>query len=76
MPLVVPGITSNDKADDKTQEWMSKLAGKKISEEASNETVYCPTLKVLPRPFLTRDDRHFASEISPRPTVSLHQGRW
>jgi hypothetical protein len=29
MPLVVPGIMSNDGGDD----WMSKLAGKKIGEQ-------------------------------------------
>lgn len=39
MPLVVPGITSNGSGD-KTEEWMNKLVGKKISEsEPSNETV-------------------------------------
>jgi hypothetical protein len=38
MPLVVPGINSNDSAS-KTEEWMNKLVGKKLGEEASNETV-------------------------------------
>ncbi|EEU36487.1 uncharacterized protein NECHADRAFT_61639 [Fusarium vanettenii 77-13-4] len=39
MPLVVPGInsTSGDNAD----EWQNKLVGKKLSEEESNETVFC-----------------------------------
>lgn len=45
MPLVVPGITSNGSGD-KTEEWMNKLVGKKISEsEPSNETVSRPDPK-------------------------------
>jgi len=32
MPLVVPGINSKDKSSSKTDEWMSKLAGKKLGE--------------------------------------------
>lgn len=38
MPLVVPGVTANNMGDDKTQEWMSKLAGKTLGDESS-ETV-------------------------------------
>lgn len=39
MPLVVPGVTTQQSGD-KTEEWMNKLVGKKLSEEdASNETV-------------------------------------
>ncbi|KAK4227160.1 hypothetical protein QBC38DRAFT_478474 [Podospora fimiseda] len=41
MPLVVPGITANNMDDSKTQEWMSKLAGKTISDEPTSETVFC-----------------------------------
>ncbi|KAF1984722.1 hypothetical protein K402DRAFT_395420 [Aulographum hederae CBS 113979] len=37
MPLVVPGINSND--GDKTSEWMNNLMGKKIGE-ASDETTF------------------------------------
>ena len=37
MPLVVPGLQSKG-GDDKSSEWMNKLAGKKIGE-SSNETV-------------------------------------
>lgn len=38
MPLVVPGVTSQ--SGDKTEEWMNKLVGKKLSEQdASNEVV-------------------------------------
>ncbi|KAK5073751.1 hypothetical protein LTS08_002149 [Lithohypha guttulata] len=36
MPLVVPGINSNG-GGDLTQEWMQKLAGKKISESGSTD---------------------------------------
>ena len=36
MPLVVPGINSNDGS--KTEEWMNKLVGKKIGE-TSDSTV-------------------------------------
>lgn len=37
MPLVVPGI--NSAGGDLTQEWMQKLAGKKISDSGStNDT--------------------------------------
>lgn len=38
MPLVVPGVTSQ--SGDKTEEWMNKLVGKKLTEQdASNEIV-------------------------------------
>lgn len=37
MPLVVPGLQCKG-GDDKSSEWMNKLAGKKIGE-SSNETV-------------------------------------
>ncbi|KAJ4300607.1 hypothetical protein N0V88_003290 [Collariella sp. IMI 366227] len=43
MPLVVPGITANNMGDDKTQEWMSKLAGKTLCEGPSSETAFCKT---------------------------------
>lgn len=39
MPLVVPGITSTS-GDNKTEEWMNKLVGKKIGEN-SDATVSC-----------------------------------
>ncbi|KAF7550824.1 hypothetical protein G7046_g7897 [Stylonectria norvegica] len=39
MPLVVPGINST--SGDKTEEWTNKLVGKKLSDEDSNETVFC-----------------------------------
>lgn len=32
MPLIVPGITSNDGKSSKTDDWMNKLVGKKIGE--------------------------------------------
>ncbi|TQN63913.1 hypothetical protein CSHISOI_11040, partial [Colletotrichum shisoi] len=37
MPLVVPGINNNSSSD-KTEEWTSKLVGKKLHDEESNET--------------------------------------
>lgn len=38
MPLVVPGVTTQ--SGDKNEEWMNKLAGKKLHDgEESNETV-------------------------------------
>ncbi|KAL2683160.1 hypothetical protein Neosp_007627 [[Neocosmospora] mangrovei] len=39
MPLVVPGINST--SGDDAEEWQNKLVGKKLSEEESNETVFC-----------------------------------
>lgn len=39
MPLVVPGVTTQQSGD-KTEEWMNKLVGKKLSEQdVSNEIV-------------------------------------
>ncbi|CAK4032064.1 Hypothetical predicted protein [Lecanosticta acicola] len=38
MPLVVPGLQSND--GDKTSGWMDKLMGKKLGD-SHNETVKC-----------------------------------
>jgi len=38
MPLVIPGLMSQDSKDDKTSQWQTKLMGKKIGD-ASNETV-------------------------------------
>ena len=40
MPLVVPGVTSNS-GDDKTQEWVNKLVGKKLSDDDHTETTFC-----------------------------------
>ncbi|KAF7189774.1 hypothetical protein HII31_08881 [Pseudocercospora fuligena] len=40
MPLVVPGLQSKD--GDKTSDWMSKLAGKKIGD-SHNETTFAKT---------------------------------
>jgi hypothetical protein len=37
MPLVVPGIQTDDGG--RTQEWMNKLVGKTLSDEPSSETV-------------------------------------
>lgn len=38
MPLVIPGVMSNNGGDDKNSQWMNKLMGKKIGD-SSNETV-------------------------------------
>jgi len=40
MPLVVPGLSGNNSADNKTDEWTNKLVGKKLSEQDSNETTF------------------------------------
>ncbi|KFA65895.1 hypothetical protein S40285_02408 [Stachybotrys chlorohalonatus IBT 40285] len=39
MPLIVPGITSEPNS--KTEEWQNKLVGKTLSDDQSNETVFC-----------------------------------
>ncbi|KAL2131801.1 hypothetical protein VTI74DRAFT_4602 [Chaetomium olivicolor] len=41
MPLVVPGVTADNMGDDKTQEWMNKLAGKTLCDGPSSETTFC-----------------------------------
>jgi hypothetical protein len=38
MPLVVPGLTNSSSEDNKTNNWMNQLMGKKIGDQ-SNETV-------------------------------------
>jgi hypothetical protein len=38
MPLVVPGLTNNSSENDKTNNWMNQLVGKKLGD-TSNETV-------------------------------------
>jgi len=43
MPLVVPGLMSNDK--DKTSHWRNQLMGKKLGD-ISDETVSQPTYTV------------------------------
>ncbi|KAK4984300.1 hypothetical protein LTR66_007849 [Elasticomyces elasticus] len=45
MPLVVPGLMSNDKGD-KTSNWMNQLMGKKLGD-SSNETTFAK--KDLPK---------------------------
>lgn len=42
MPLVVPGVTTNDPAVAKTEEWMNKLCGKTLADHTS-ETVRPPS---------------------------------
>ena len=42
MPLVVPGINSNDSGS-KTEEWSNKLVGKKIGDGSSDSTVWLRT---------------------------------
>ena len=39
MPLVVPGVTADNVSADKAKEWMTKLAGKTLTEGPSSETV-------------------------------------
>jgi hypothetical protein len=40
MPLVVPGLTNSSSENNKTNNWMNQLMGKKIGDQ-SNETVSC-----------------------------------
>ncbi len=40
MPLVVPGITSGDGENAKTNEWMNKLVGKKLGESSDATVSY------------------------------------
>lgn len=51
MPLVVPGVTTNDPAVAKTEEWMNKLCGKTLADHTS-ETVRTniSPLSWFPRP--------------------------
>lgn len=39
MPLVVPGITSTGGGEDRQNDWMSKLMGKKLTDSASDHMV-------------------------------------
>lgn len=50
MPLVVPGINSNDGS--KTEEWTNKLVGKKIGE--SSDATVCS----MPESLRLRSDRN------------------
>lgn len=40
MPLVVPGITSGDSENAKTNDWMNKLVGKKLGESSDATVSY------------------------------------
>lgn len=68
MPLVVPGIMSNEGSSSAGGDWLSKLAGKKIGEQ-HNETVRpLYTLRARVRKLI---DVHRLSQrpISPRSTA-------
>jgi hypothetical protein len=56
MPLVVPGVTADNMGGDKTQEWMTKLAGKTLSEGPSSETVSSKSSRLLICPGTLADD--------------------
>ncbi|KAK3292101.1 putative PUA RNA binding domain protein [Chaetomium fimeti] len=43
MPLVVPGVTADNVSADEAQVWLSKLAGKTLTEGPSTETTFCKT---------------------------------
>ncbi|EAQ88385.1 hypothetical protein CHGG_05004 [Chaetomium globosum CBS 148.51] len=51
MPLVVPGVTADNVSADKAKEWMTKLAGKTLTEGPSSET----TRVIEPGMMVTRD---------------------
>jgi hypothetical protein len=57
MPLVVPGLTSNSGENEKTNNWMNQLMGKKIGD-TSNETVSSL------RPFAGRKNRQLHVKIA------------
>jgi len=89
MPLVVPGITTNNLGGDKTEEWSKKLVGKTIADEPSSETVRFVT---LPDPCRGSDAlaaileglltalltllRYSARATCPRSAVSSNPDRW
>ncbi|KAK3398455.1 hypothetical protein B0T20DRAFT_411159 [Sordaria brevicollis] len=60
MPLVVPGVTTNDPEVSKTSEWMDKLCGKTLGDEHS-ETTFCKkdlpeqTRVIKPGTMVTKD---------------------
>lgn len=73
MPLVVPGVTANNLGDSKTQEWLSKLMGKTLTDGDSNETVSFTPRGWAYEPASRQDDteltgrhRHSPRRISPR----------
>ena len=72
MPLVVPGLTSNSGENDKTNNWMNQLMGKKIGD-TSNETVrdYFPfdLYTSWLRTAVADQYRHLPKPISPRSTA-------
>jgi hypothetical protein len=75
MPLVVPGVTADNMGGgDKTQEWMNKLAGKKLSEQPTSETV--SRVLVLPISASADDStiRPSARRSCPKRRVSSSQG--
>lgn len=82
MPLVVPGVTHQ--SGDKTEEWMNKLAGKKLHDgEETNETVSqyrYPGCTLLSRSRSSANEGVAASSLpsenSPRSTASSSLVRW
>lgn len=78
MPLVDPVTNSAAGGEDKTQVWMSKLAGKKIGD-SSDETVrwsfYTQTI-VTSSTNIPLIDRHSQSKTFPKSTESLSLVRW
>lgn len=81
MPLVDPVTNSAAGGDDKTQVWMSKLAGKKIGD-TSDETVCWSfnsltfTMRVLCPTNISFPNRHSQSKIFLKSTESSSLARW
>jgi hypothetical protein len=73
MPLVVPGINSNDVAS-KTEEWANKLVGKKIGDGASDATVWYGSR--IREEHLLNLYRPLPEQTFPRKPESLNQARW
>ncbi|KAK4939625.1 hypothetical protein LTR10_020125 [Elasticomyces elasticus] len=65
MPLVVPGINSNDPGND----WMSKLMGKKLSD-SSNETSFAK--KDLPQNHRVVGEGDFMTQDHAPDRLNIH----
>lgn len=65
MPLVVPGINSS-MGGDKSSEWMSKLAGKKIGSSSDNMVSLLFHLITAAYPVLVKGDQRLITCVDIR----------
>lgn len=75
MPLVVPGVMTNNSGD-KTEEWMNKLVGKRLADEPSNETVCQSRVPILSISPANAYCRPFARPICHSRPASSSLARW